>query len=526
MVIGRLIDMAVAALSPVAGLRRQQAREVLTRSAMYAAAKNSLSTGEWQPADSRINTIIANSLPNLRARARQLVRDMPAMATAINRIEEFTVGSGITMQARVKDPDSGKLARAVNQKIEDVWNWWCDEADDGGRLHFTEIQQLFARSEAEIGEYVAIKKLSRSSGRMLPLSLLLMEPDNLLSWAAGNSAATDALPGNEVSQGVEYDPRTGRALAYHFEAWDRFKKPLRVPADQVVHGFRTLRPGQLRGVTPLAPVILMAQAMRDFLEATLSTAQKSARWLAFVTSADPAATMAAFGAAASPTYSDSAGNRKYTMEMGMSVIDFLHTGEDVKIADHNQPGDTFTPFIRFLLQSFASSCGLTYELISGDYSGAVYTAARVARNDMLKGIGVRRARLLRQFCEQVRREVIDWAVLTGKLDLPGYFANRRDYLRCVWVDPGTELLDPMREGRAEAEAIKGYTRSPQDVLISKGDDPEKVLDEIQEWRQMLADRGLPLPEEIDGRLPLKSNPAAVAGQKADGFESAAMRRIK
>ena len=58
---------------------------------------------------------------------------------------------------------------------------------------------------------------------------------------------------------------------------------------------------------------------------------------------------------------------------------------------------------------------MTYELVSGDYVGSQYTSARVARNDMLKGIGTRRARLIRQFCEPIKREFMFWAVTTGKL---------------------------------------------------------------------------------------------------------------
>ena len=484
----------------------------LKRSSQYAAAKTTIGSGGWSVADSKVNTVLANSLPQMRARARQLVRDMPAMAAAVTRIEEFTVGEGVTMQSRIKGED-GKLIKPLNQKIEDAWNFWCDEADESGLLHFSEMTQLCARNEVEVGEYVAIKRLSKNKGKYIPFSLLMMEPDDIAMYGGKE------LPNNEINQGVEFVPSTGRPVAYHFQNYERRKDPLRIPADKVVIGYKSERPGQLRGVTPLAPVILLAHSLRDYLSAELEGAQKAAKWLAFITSPDPAATMSAFGGAASSTYTDSAGNAQYTQEVGNAVIDYLRTGETVTVANHNRPGDNFEAFVRFILRAFAAAAGVTYELVSGDYYDAKYTAARVSRNDMLAGIRTRRRRLIRNWCSPVYNEFMDWAVVTGKLDLPNYFSNKPHYQKAVWLGPGMESLDPLREGKAEAEAIANKTRSPQEILLSRGRDPEQVLDEIEEWETMLKERGLE-PEEISTAM--QTNPAAQGAAE----EGKAMRRVK
>lgn len=503
--ITQALDNAIGFFSPKTQLNRMAARDAISRTrSQYAAAKNSLSSGAWNPVDASVNTLMANSVNTLRSRARQLVRDMPAMSTAIDRLVDFMVGDGLTLQARVIDPATGKLAVAINQKIEDAWKWFCDEADAAGNLHMTEIQQLNARQDSEVGEYYMIKKHDKSPGRYIPFSLQLVEPDVLSSYGG------KALAGNDIHQGVEYNKATGAAVAHHFDDGEHWSTPIRVPKASIVKGYKTLRPGQLRGVTPLAAAILLAHQLRDFLEAEISTAQKAARWLAFVTSADPAATMAAFGAAQSPTYTNTSGNAKYTMEMGHSIIDFLRTGEEVKIADHNRPGNSFEPFVKFMLRTFAATAGVTYELVSGDYHDAKYTSARVARNDMLMGLDVRRGRLIRQSCEPVRREFMDWAVLTGKLDLPGYFHNPAPYQRCVWLPPGMAALDPLREGRAESDAVDAKLKSPQEGIIARGRDPEQVLDEIQIWNQMCEDRNID-PNKA-AKAALKTNPAAVGAK--------------
>lgn len=504
--IGEAIDKLIGVFSPKSQLDRVLARENINlREAKYAAAKTTLQSGGWTTqGDTKINTLVQNSSGILRARARQLVRDMPAMATAIDRLVDHQVGKGSTLQCRIKGAD-GNLNTILNQQIEDAWKYWCDEADETGRLHFDEIQQLACRQEYEIGEYIFIKKRTRMNGRYLPFSLMVLESDQLTSQAR-------PLTGNDIIEGVEYEKRTGRAVAYHFDDPDRWNKTLRIPAEQVIIGYKTLRPGQLRGVTPLAPVLLLSHSLRDYLDAEVSTAQRAARWLAFVTSPNPQETMAAFGAATSSVYTDSNDQAKYTMEMGNAVVDFLKTGEDVTIANHNRPGDAFTPFVRHLLQTFAATVGCTYELVSGDYE-LKYTGARVARNDMNKALGVRRARLIRQLCENVRREFMDWAVLTGKVDIPDYFRNPAPYMNAVWMHDGQDAIDPLREGRAEADAILNKTRSPQEILIARGRDPEQVLDEFKEWNQMLKDRGL-YEEPTDTGL--QTNPAAVGAPEGGG----------
>ena len=238
--LGRALDNLIGVFSPTAKVNRMAAREILGKieaRSQYAAAKTSPSTGAWNPVGAKVNTIIANSMPTMRERAHQLMRDMPAMATGVDRVVDFMIGDGITLQSRIKDPDTGKLNKTLNQKVEDAFHFWCDEADDAGRLHFNEIQQLAARQECGAeGEYVVIKKRNTTPGRYLPFSLMVVEADSVTGYDA------TPQPGNEIHQGVEYEPSSGRRVAVHFEDYDRWKKPIRVPADQVIMGFRTLRP--------------------------------------------------------------------------------------------------------------------------------------------------------------------------------------------------------------------------------------------------------------------------------------------
>ena len=87
-------------------------------------------------------------------------------------------------------------------------------------------------------------------------------------------------------------------------------------------------------------------------------------------------------------------------------------------------------------------------------------------------------------CAQpIRRDIIDWAVRAGRLNLPGYFINPRPYWQGTYTPPGMESIDPLREGKAWIEQIQAGLRSPQEVTAGRGRDYEEVLDEITEAKR-------------------------------------------
>ncbi|MDA8115738.1 MAG: phage portal protein, partial [Acidithiobacillus sp.] len=100
------LDKTIAWVSPETALRRQMAREVLSKRSTsfgYAAAKTDRLTGNWAPTSMPVNYLIGSSSVQVRERVRQLVRDFPYFKRAIDAICDYTVGSGIRYQCRVKD---------------------------------------------------------------------------------------------------------------------------------------------------------------------------------------------------------------------------------------------------------------------------------------------------------------------------------------------------------------------------------------------------------------------------------------
>jgi hypothetical protein len=225
--IGSGFDRLVGVFSPAHALRRMAARDLLAnarRAEKYAAAKTNRLTGSWHPVNSGVNDIIGASSSAVRGRVRQLVRDFPYFARAINSLTDYTVGEGIIYQARVQDAE-GKLDRKLNQKIEDALAWWGDEADIAGKLHFYEIMRLAKRQDVESGEFLIVKTRAKDRNRYLPLALQVYEAD----WLASPNVR-DLPSGRKEDQGIEYDGATGAVTAYHLTDPDGWGKTKRIPA--------------------------------------------------------------------------------------------------------------------------------------------------------------------------------------------------------------------------------------------------------------------------------------------------------
>lgn len=497
-----LIDSIVGFFSPKREAQRlyyryrnQIARDLYRK--RYAAGKSPRPSGDWSPVGDSINDLVSSYGPAMRNRIRQLIRDFPYFDRAAQVLVDYTVGHGMTFQAKMKKSD-GSLNASLNQKIEDAFNFWADEADTDGKLHFYEIMRLAKRQDVEAGEFIIIRNDLRDKDRFLPLSLQIIESEWLTDYGV------KPLSGNEVAMGVETNA-AGRIVAYHITDPDSWGKSKRIPADRVLCKFETMRPGQIRGVSCFAPAVLIAHDLSDYMDAEIDAAKMASRYLAFIEAPDPAG----FQLNRMETDSDLESGYDKIEEIETALIEYLQPGEKVTFATHDRGGGAFDPFTKLILRMLAVTVDVPYELLSGDYAGLNYSSLRGVRNDMQKHFIPFQFRQVRQFCNPIFRWFMDDAVLNGRIQLARYFANPWAYWKAFWQPPGLEPIDPLREGKADIERIDKLLMSPQEHAARRGRDYQEILDEIAEAKRMQAERKLQPTATSTG---LKTNPAAVGGE--------------
>lgn len=508
-----VIDDAVAVLSPRSALKRRYHREILERynlrAEMYAGAKTTRLTGSWNPSNANINDIIAASSPYLRGRIRQLIRDFPYLARAINILVDYSIGTGIIYQCVVEN-DKGKRDKKTIAKIEDAVRWWMDEADAAGKQHYYEIMRLTKRQDVEIGEFVVAKTYPKNiPNQFIPYKLQVYESDWLTStkdyYSSGGIDINAAEDITETRQGIEYYKKTGRVKGFWFADPNYGGQPVYVGVQDVVHGFEMLRPQQLRGVSPFAPGILIANDLSNYLDTEIDSAKMAAKWLAIIETPDPAARQLPL-----PTQTAANGTDIQKLEeLENAIIEYIRPGEKVNLDSANRPGATFEPFVRLLLTMLSIITGVPYELLSGDYQGLNYSTAKTVRNDFSQQLRPVSVRHIRQFAVPTVSTAIDIAVLTGKLTLPGYWQNQRRYLASEWQPPGMDAVDPLREAKGQIESISYGLKSPQEVARERGRDLEDIYKEIKVAREMAQELGLDFKK---AGMSEKNNPAAIMGE--------------
>lgn len=494
--IGRALDRVYGVFNPERALLRAAARAQYSEleRRMYAAARPTDDACGWVPLEQDANAVIRSSAKTVRARVRQLVRDFPYFDRAVKISTAFVVGTGIRLQVRMYGPD-GKLDRTRNEKIEEAWLRWAEHADTSGRLSFDDLQTLAERQRLECGEYFFIKRYHKNRFRLQPI-----EPDRLISHGAAPEA------GNEIEQGIEYDKLTGEPLFYWFEDDTLKRRTIRVPAKYVIHGFSTLRPGQMRGISPLVSCVMVAGDLAELLDSELDATRIQSKYLGFVRSND----IPGFQNAR-----DSKDSRKRRVEhLENATLEYLRTGDEITLATINRQGTTFEPFVKFNLRTLAIGANVTYELLTGDYDLISYSNLRGIRLDLSAMLRPAQHDHISWLCRPTFSTWCDWQALVN----PGLLSPSRVIApwEQVWIGPGMESPDPLKEIKAFAEELKLGVRSPQEWAARRGRDLEEILDEIREAKRMAEERGLTLGELINALAQTPAPGKTDAGKKENG----------
>lgn len=458
--LGGMIDAAIGLLSPRAAHRRMEMRaatallrEFIGRRG-YAAAGTGKALSGWRARDAGPHGEIGESWARLTARARQMVRDDPYAARIVGTYATSLVQTGI-----VPRPTADAGRGAARQSMA-AWAAFADGADARGQLDIYGIQAQVARLLAESGE--ALVRRVVAPGRRVPVQLQVLEGDHLdcgrMSGANGRPVV-DGIELGDWGQPVAYwvfrqHPQEMRLYG------ERALESVRVPASEMLHVFRPLRPGQLRGISRLAPVLLTLHRLHDYDEAELVRRQIQACLTAFVTRTD--------GGNGALGVEDAEDTRLDRLAPGL--IEYLQPGEEISFSAPAQSSD-YAPYADAAARRAAAGTGLMYEQVTGDMSRVNYSSYRGGALEMRAGIEADRWQVfIPQFCRPVWRWCQDAAFAAG--------LHRLADPRADWVPPAWPSVDPQKDAEAAIKRIRAGLQTLPEAIAELGYDPVVTLEEI------------------------------------------------
>ena len=436
----------------------------------YEAAGTGRRLGTWGTSAAGPSTVISGSLNSLRSRSRQLIRNNPLVDGGGDSYVSNIIGSGINPRWQIADKDR-KL------EIQNLWDDWVDEADFGETVNFYGLQSLVCRGLIDAGE-ILCRLIARPTGEGLsvPLQLQLLEADHL-DEAYNTVCEND----NEIRMGIEIDAE-GRRVAYHLwpehpgEAYITRRPNLqriRVPASEIIHIFRPLRAGQMRGRPWLASIIVRLYELDQYSDAELVRKKTAAMFGGFITEAAAGITGDPSSWFGRKDADDDQGRDVVALEPG--TFPMLPRGLDVKFSAPVDVGTTYEVWIKQQLREIAVGMGITYEQLTGDLSGVNYSSIRAGLLEFRRRVGqLQREIIIFQFCRRVSNAWMDAAVLSGAVKIPGYYANRRLYRRIKWRPDGWAWVDPVKDQKAASDGVRAGFTSRSKVVAEKGDDVETI----------------------------------------------------
>ncbi len=453
----------------------------------FAAAAVSRLTSSWTGTYASLDRDLASALPKLRARARDLAQNNDYVKRYLSMVAANVAGQGVSIQSQARW-DDGQPDIQLNEAIEAAFAHWAAQPEITSRMDWSEVQRLVARSVAMDGE--ALIRLSIQDRR---LQLQLLDPTLL------DDTYSDAT--KRIVMGVETS-ETGAPVAYHIltshpgdVAADRRRE--RVPAENIIHLYRTDRPQQTRGVTWLHTAMKRLNDLGGYEEAAIIAARVGAAKMGFFTTPDgDLSPLADAGDVAGELYQDADPGR----------FGLLPPGYDFKSFDPDYPHEQYGTFVKAQLRGIAAGLGVAYHNLAGDLEAVNFSSARAGTLEERDQWMILQDWFVAGFVRPVFEAWLDAALLAGEIIVITKAGPRPlDSTVATKVLSGVVLagrrwswVDPVKDVQANLMAIESGLKSRREVAAEQGRDLDDVWAQIAREQAEAARLGLNFKGDANG----------------------------
>lgn len=461
----------------------------------------------WRPALRDAKHDVAGSYVEAAARAIDTMQNSGWIAGAVDQAVASTVGTGLRLSHL---PERHALGWTEEQAtewanlVERRWILWSEnplECDAAGKSTMAQLTRSWLKTYFAYGEGVgllpSIKRPHSTSRVKVQLVLphrLMQDNDDLRRMFQGVLVDDYGLP-----QGYRFKRDSLLGGTVDVAAFDGVGRP------QVIHLFEGA-PGQVRGITPLAPVLRVIRQYDQLADATLSAALIQAIFAATIESEAPTEELLKSlqdegEQSAEGEFGDYLGVKaawydQTKIDLGRSgKIAHLFPGEQLKFNRSEHPNDTYEAFSKFLLREVARCLGMTFETMTGDYSGATYSSVRMATAEIWPIILSRRESICGRFLQQVFEAWLDEEIHMGRIDFLGgynaFLANKSAACSANWKGPAKPQADDLKSAKAHEVYKRLGVVTDEQICSDLGLDWEDVYEQRALEAQKRQSLGLP-----------------------------------
>jgi capsid protein len=421
------------------------------------------------------------------------------MAMARQRIEENPLYQAI-VNARIANIVGRELRLKMSSGNDDwdtvVENWWKlekDRLDVCGRRTWGDLCRLW-QARRDIDGDVGIAMLDQTLGER-PLSYVQ-------TWEAENITKGSNAPADDA--GIDFD-EYGMPLRFYVvpKLDDVSAAPISYDRKNFILyvNDNTYRANRARGVSLFLQSFNIGQAHSDLMDG-ITELVKNATFIGLQFFRETDEHGNAFGTAGGETTGEN-GIDYASVKLLPGTVMVNQAGERAEVLEPKNPTTEVSNFEKKLISRMALPFGLTYELITGDYSAVNDRTMRVMLKQFEKHIRPEQA-ALGNVTSKIFRWTLSRAIEGGEIPAPP--ADLKTWFNHRWGAPGFPYINILQEANANAILLEKGLTSEIKILAEQGDDDlDEILDDIAYAQKARDKRGIKLvsstpPPALPGSL--------------------------
>lgn len=453
---------------------------------MFDAAQADRLTASWPTTPLPADNIIRRHQRILVARSREQASNNDYAKAFLRMVRQNIIGPhGVRLQAQSRDPN-GSLDALANDAIEAAFREWgrAENCDVTGRQTWRSLQSTLVTSAAKDGEFM-VRKIYGADAGPWGFALQVLDPQR----CPVDHDQERRSDGTFVRHGIEFN-RFGRPLAYYFtttderesDYWYGGRRFIRIPANEIVHGFLPDIVGQKRGLPWMATALWRMQMLGGFEKAALVNARVAASKGGFFQWRE------GYG----PEQEE---DDELVMDAEPGSFQELPAGAEFKEWNPQYPSGEFAPFVKSALRGIASGLGVAYNNLANDLEGVNFSSIRQGALDEREGWKELQEWLIEQLIEPVFREWLPRALLSGRITLPNGGTLKAErlakYQAVSWQPRRWQWIDPRADVAAAIDMKNNLMGSFGQFIRDQGRDPDTVWREIAQDIEQMRKAGIP-----------------------------------
>lgn len=456
-----MFEKLIEAISPQWAANRIIAREFVNS---YKGGVPTRTSERWPRAEGfRFNTSgERQQILDARSRAYQAYKNNPIARSLLLTETDNVIGDGLNFQPTTDDPE-------WNKEAEDRYYQWLENCSvrGGDILTGCELQRLLwtnSRIAGDVG-WILVADGDDSRVQVIP-SENICTPDG--SYA--DKTIYDGIKFDSFSRPVEFS-----VLYYDEFSKRQFKQ---VPARDFVFLPHMSLPDQARGDSCYITIFDLLAHLDRYVDGV-----SLAAWMATVMGIVFKQNNAGKQLGQLPSLTNSQGQQQKAITFENGMVKYIGTDEEVAQVQAQQPMQQTPEFIRTMFRMLGQPFDMPLEVIAKDMSTCNFASARIGLIPFQNSCKIKSAKFGSRWSRTIR-----WWLSREKnrrADDPKAWKNEfpHNYWAHELLPNAFDYTDPVSEAQSDLLQIDMQTKSPQMVIAERGHSAEKILRELEEWKQ-------------------------------------------